>query len=203
MPTSRPILAILGLALAGFDWDGAHGQGRQGVRLSDAELAALDITVLPDGDNLPKGRGTVARGAQVYADACEACHGAAGGGGVARVPALTGGVGTLRSDAPVKTVNSYWPQATAIFDYTRRAMPPQAPQSLGADDLYAVTAYLLSVDGIVARSTALEATSLPRVRMPNRHGFVSYWPPPTKAIKPAFGPPPDTATGAPYDPSRP
>ena len=89
---------------------------------------------------------------------------------------LTGGLGTLTSDRPVKTVASYWPYATTVFDYIRRAMPPTAPQSLTNDEVYAVTAYLLSIDGIVPQNAVLDARTLPNVRMPNRDGFVSWEP---------------------------
>src|SRR5690606_24223943 len=92
------------------------------------------------------------------------------------MPALTGGIGTLAGPAPVKTVASYWPYAAGVFDYVRRAMPPEAPRSLAADDLYAVTAYILSVDGIVAPDAVLDAQTLPRVVMPNRDGFVMWQP---------------------------
>jgi cytochrome c len=141
---------------------------------SAAELAAIDISIMPDGRGLPAGSGTVAQGAAVYAAKCQACHGANGAGGPN--DRLTGGVGSLTSPKPVKTIASYWPYATTVFDYVRRAMPITAPQSLTNDEVYAVTAYLLSVDGIVAKDATLDAASLPKVRMPNRDGFVSWEP---------------------------
>lgn len=137
-----------------------------------AELQAIDISIMPDGRGLPPGSGTVEQGAAVYAAKCQACHGAAGAGGPN--DRLTGGIGSLTSQRPVKTVASYWPYATTVFDYTRRAMPITAPQSLTNDEVYAVTAYLLSIDGIVAKDAKLDAQSLPQVRMPNRDGFVSW-----------------------------
>jgi cytochrome c len=139
---------------------------------SASELAAIDISITPDGSGLPAGSGTVEQGATVYAAKCQACHGANGVGGPN--DRLTGGVGSLASGKPVKTVASYWPYATTVFDYTRRAMPITAPQSLTNDEVYAVTAYLLSIDGIVPRDARLDATSLPEVVMPNREGFVSW-----------------------------
>jgi cytochrome c len=93
---------------------------------------------------------------------------------------LTGGIGSLASGKPVKTPASYWPTATTLFDYTRRAMPIASPQSLSNDEVYAITAYLLSIDGIVANDAVLDATSLPKVKMPNRDGFVRWWPEPRR-----------------------
>jgi cytochrome c len=139
-----------------------------------AELSAVDISIAPDGRGLPAGSGTVEQGAAVYAAKCQACHGANGVGGPN--DRLTGGVGSLATPKPVKTIASYWPYATTVFDYVRRAMPITAPQSLTDDEVYAVTAYLLSVDGIVAKDASLDARSLPKVQMPNRNGFVSWEP---------------------------
>ena len=139
-----------------------------------AELSAIDISIMPDGRGLPAGSGAVERGAAVYAAKCQACHGANGAGGPN--DRLTGGIGSLTSPRPIKTIASYWPYATTVFDYVRRAMPITAPQSLTNDEVYAVTAYLLSVDGIVPKDARLDAESLPKVRMPNRDGFVSWEP---------------------------
>jgi len=146
-----------------------------GRPLTAAEIAKLDLTISPDGAGLPDGSGSVAAGAEVYARKCQACHGAEGAG--KPQDRLTGGVGSLASDKPVKTAVSFWPRATTLFDYIRRAMPIQAPQSLTNSEVYAVTAYLLSIDGVVVRDAVLDAKSLPLVKMPNRDGFVSYWPP--------------------------
>jgi len=93
---------------------------------------------------------------------------------------LTGGIGTLASGKAVKTPVSFWPTATTIFDYVRRAMPIQAPESLTNDEAYAVTAYLLSIDGVVAKDAVLDAKTLPQVKMPNRDGFERWWPAPKK-----------------------
>ena len=132
-------------------------------------LAELDYTVLPDGDGLPAGSGTAREGAQVFQQHCIACHGEKGTGGIN--DALSGGHGTLASDAPKKTVGSYWPYATTVLDYVRRAMPLQAPGTLNDDDLYAVTAYLLYVNGIIGEDASMDAESLPGVKMPNADGF--------------------------------
>jgi S-disulfanyl-L-cysteine oxidoreductase SoxD len=147
-----------------------------GRPLAPEEVRKVDITVWPDGKGLPAGSGSASAGAAVYTKSCQSCHGAQGAGKPQEQ--LTGGVGMLASGKPVKTPNSYWPTATTLFDYIRRAMPITAPQSLSNDDVYAVTAYILSIDGIVPADTILDAKSLPRVKMPNRDGFVSWWPAP-------------------------
>jgi S-disulfanyl-L-cysteine oxidoreductase SoxD len=149
-----------------------------GRPLTPEEIGKLDITVAPDGSGLPPGSGSVAQGAKVYADKCQPCHGAKGQGGPQ--DQLTGGIGTLTSEKPVKTPISYWPTATTIFDYVRRAMPLQSPESLTDDEVYAVTAYLLSIDGVVPQEAVLDAKSLPQVKMPNRDGFVRWWPVPKR-----------------------
>ena len=132
-------------------------------------LAEFDYTVLPNGDGLPAGSGTAREGALVFQQHCIACHGEKGVGGIN--DALAGGHGTLASDVPKKTIGSYWPTATTILDYVRRAMPLQAPGTLSDDDLYAVTAYLLFVNGIIDEGASMDADSLPSVKMPNADGF--------------------------------
>ena len=149
-----------------------------GRPLSPDEISKLDITVAPDGTGLPAGSGSASAGAKVYEEKCQSCHGPKGQGGPQ--DQLTGGIGTLTSEKPVKTPVSYWPSATTIFDYVRRAMPLQTPQSLTNDEGYAVTAYILSVDGIVPQDAVLDAKSLPQVKMPNRDGFVRWWPVPKR-----------------------
>lgn len=139
-----------------------------------AEIAAVDISIPPSGAGLPAGSGSAVQGAAIFSEKCQSCHGAAGAGGP--MDRLTGGVGSLATPTPVKTVASYWPYATTVFDYIRRAMPLTAPQSLTDDETYALTAYLLSVDGIVAKDAVLDAASLPKVAMPNRGGFVDVSP---------------------------
>ncbi|CCD90987.1 putative Cytochrome c [Bradyrhizobium sp. ORS 375] len=134
------------------------------------EIALWDIDVRPDGKGLPQGVGTVARGKDVFAENCAACHGENGVGGTK--DRLAGGQGTLASAMPVKTVGSFWPYATTLFDYIHRAMPYQAPGSLGVDDTYAVAAYILSLNGILPPDGRLDNHSLPDIRMPNRDGFI-------------------------------
>ena len=139
-------------------------------------VAALDISITPDGAGLPPGQGTSQDGIRTYGQLCAACHGNRGRGGMGG--RLTGGIGTLNSDDPIKTVNSYWPYATTLFDYIRRAMPLGAPQTLTDDQVYGLVAFLLSVDRIVEPGEAVNAETLPRIRMPNRNGFVEWWPDP-------------------------
>jgi S-disulfanyl-L-cysteine oxidoreductase SoxD len=134
------------------------------------EIALWDIDVRPDGKGLPPGSGTVTQGKQIFADNCAACHGDNGVGGIK--DRLVGGQGTLASDAPVKTVGSFWPYATTLFDYIHRAMPYQAPGSLSNNDTYAVAAYILHLNGILPADGRLDRDSLPKISMPNRNGFV-------------------------------
>ena len=147
-----------------------------GTPITEAEIAAWDISVEPDGTGLPAGSGSVAEGARLFAGRCALCHGADGKGG--KADALVGGAGSLTSEAPVKTVGSYWPFATTLFDYVRRAMPYFAPGSLADDEVYAITAYVLHLNGIVAEDAVLDAERLVGIRMPNREGFASWWPAP-------------------------
>jgi cytochrome c len=149
-----------------------------GRPLTPEEIRKIDITVTPDGKGLPAGSGSVSAGAAVYAKNCMVCHGVQGSG--KPQDQLTGGLGTLATPKPVKTPASYWPVATTLFDYIRRAMPITSPQSLTNDEVYAVTAYILSIDGIVPADAVLDAKTLPLVKMPNRNGFVSWWPKPPK-----------------------
>ena len=136
------------------------------------EVAAWDISIPPSGEGLPAGGGTAKRGEAVYIAQCQACHGPKGAGKPADL--LVGGVGSLASDKPVRTVGSYWPYATTLFDYTRRAMPATKPLSLSNDEVYAVTAYLLYLDGIISENVEMNASTLPQVKMPNRDGFVDW-----------------------------
>ena|SRR5689334_19123279 len=146
-----------------------------GEPVSAAELARWDISIPPSGVGLPAGSGTARDGLKVYEAKCQSCHGAKGTGKPA--DALAGGMGTLASKTPMRTVGSYWPYATTLFDYVRRAMPLNNPLSLTDDETYAVSAYLLFINGILGEDVAMNAQSLPQVKMPNRDGFISDWPP--------------------------
>lgn len=145
-----------------------YGIGRAAT---PAEIAGWNIDIGRDGSNLPPGSGSVERGRAVFSEQCAACHGDKGQGGVG--DRLVGGQGTLATAKPIRTVGSYWPYASTLFDYIRRAMPQNAPQSLSNEDVYAVAAYVLSLNGIVPDNTVLDAKSLAAIKMPNRDGFVS------------------------------
>jgi S-disulfanyl-L-cysteine oxidoreductase SoxD len=148
----------------------AADQPQFGRAATPADVKLWNIDVLPDGTGLPEGKGSVVQGKKLFNDNCMACHGPGGVGG--SNDRLVGGVGSLATDHPIKTVGSYWPYATTLYDYIRRAMPYQAPGSLSDSDYYAIAAYLLNANGIVPEDTVLDRQSLPKVKMPNRDGFV-------------------------------
>ncbi|MEX3814850.1 c-type cytochrome [Paraburkholderia sp. BR13439] len=141
-----------------------------GKPVSEADLSAWNIDVAPNGHGLPDGSGDVATGGRIFAAKCAACHGAKGEGLIG--DQLIGGAGTLTTANPKRTVGSYWPYATTLFDYINRAMPYNAPQSLSADEVYALSAWILNRNGIVPDDARLDAHSLAAIRMPNRDGFV-------------------------------
>lgn len=133
----------------------------------------MEYRYFPDGSGLPSGQGTVAQGKVVYEQYCQGCHGIEGKGGSA--DELAGAEHTLTENPPDKTIGTYWPYATTILDFTRRAMPLDNPGVLNNDQLYAVTAYLLYLDGILEAEAALSAKTLPKVKMPNRDGFINMY----------------------------
>jgi cytochrome c len=169
---------ILVLALAGCATAGVTSSPLQGPNLgreaTPAQIAGWDISVGPDGAGLPPGKGTPAAGALVYEQKCQVCHGARGAG--QPNDRLVGGQGTLAGTTPVRTIGSYWPYATTVFDYVRRAMPYLQPQSLGNDEVYALTAYLLNLNGIVGENDEMNAQTLPKVKMPNQANFIMMYP---------------------------
>ena len=140
------------------------------------DLKAIDIEVTPDGKGLVPGRGTAETGKTTYANRCATCHGPTGVEGPQDV--LVGGRGSLKAPAqPLKTIGSYWPYATTVFDYVRRSMPYIQPQSLSDDEVYAVTAYLLNLNGIIGDNDEMNAQTLPKVKMPNQVNFIVVYPP--------------------------
>src|SRR5271166_4585160 len=177
MSTLNPIFAlaaVLSLTPTVAAEQGYPARLDIGAAATPQELAKF-FAIPPDGRGLPPGQGTYAQGQKVYAETCAVCHGdklqgipTAGIGG----DKLIGGRGTLASEAPVKTVESYWPYATTLFDYVKRAMPFTAPGSLGDEQVYSVVAYILGEANIVPKNAVLDAKSLPNVVMPNRDGFV-------------------------------
>ena len=146
-----------------------------GKPVTAEDIAPWNIDVAPDGAGLPPGEGSVAAGKQIFADRCAACHGDHGQGGP--MDRLAGGIGTLHDAKPVKTVGSFWPYASTLFDFVNRAMPYDAPQTLSADEVYSVCAYVLFLNGLLPAEAKLDKASLVAVKMPNRDGFVSAYPP--------------------------
>jgi cytochrome c len=137
------------------------------------EVAPWDISIGPDGVGLPPGSGTAKQGEAIYAAKCGACHGEKGGG--KPNDQLVGGQGSLAGDRPaLKTVGSFWPYATTVFDYVRRAMPYNESKSLSNDEVYAVVAYILNLNGIIADDDTMDQQTLRKVKMPNRDGFVTF-----------------------------
>src|SRR5262245_58825445 len=144
-----------------------------GKPLTPAEIAAWDINILPDGTGLPAGSGTPAEGARVYSAKCAMCHGENGKGGPNAK--LIGGE-PIKDMESEKTIANFWPFATTLFDYIRRAMPWRTPRSLTNNEVYALTAYILSLNKLVGESDTINAQTLPKVRMPNRDGFIIRFP---------------------------
>jgi len=174
MSTRELACAALVLVAAGCAAPARVETPNLGRPATAAEIAGWDISVGPDGVGLPAGSGTALKGAAVYEQKCQACHGAKGAG--QPNDRLAGGHGTLASKTPVRTIGSYWPYATTVFDYVRRAMPYTQPQSLSDDEVYAVTAYLLQLNGIIGEADEMNAQTLPKVTMPNRGNFVIVYP---------------------------
>ena len=176
----RTVAAFAAVLLAGSSVDAlaqsadtASEKTSIGSTPPDDLSKAWNIDISPDGANLPDGSGSVSDGKEIFASTCAACHGANGEGGEGMVGGrLVGGQGSLASGKPVKTVGSYWPYATTLYDYVHRAMPFNAPQSLTPDQVYAVSAYVLNLNGIVPDDAVMDKQSLPKVEMPNRDGFV-------------------------------
>jgi len=165
MSTRNSLAIIAALALGAGIAQAADAPGL-GQPVSEADLALWDISIAPDGKGLPPGSGTPAQGKAVYEQKCEMCHGKEGSGGRSA---------TLVSTKD-RTFTNYVPHATTLFDFTRRAMPWQQPKSLTNDEVYAVTAYLLSLAKIIGENEVMNAQTLPKVQMPNRDGFVSRYP---------------------------
>ena len=167
---SLPILLSIGLCAGAT----AQESPNLGIPANPDEVAAWDTDIGPDGAGLPPGAGTVAEGEAVYAIQCLTCHGPEGNGQLNDV--LVGGHGSLTDPAPLKTIGSFWPYATTIFDYIRRSMPYLTPRTLTDDEIYALTAYLLHLNGIIAENDVMDAQSLPAVVMPNRDNFILAYP---------------------------
>lgn len=171
MPKSCVLLGVCSMVVAGWTLAANPEGPRLGQPASADQIAAWNLTIYPDGQGLPPGRGTAAEGKAIYDRQCATCHGPRGMGGSAGE--LAGGSHEgLKGPHPDKTIGSYWPYATTVFDFIRRSMPLDQPGSLSKDQLYAVTAYLLHINGLWEENAELNATTLPKVLMPNRDGFV-------------------------------
>jgi cytochrome c len=166
LPAIGLLLLLAGVGVA--EEPPLYGFGRAAT---EAAIKAWDIDVSPSGAGLPPGQGTVQQGAAIYANKCAACHGPTGTEGPK--DRLVGGHGSLATEHPIKTIGSYWPYATTLYDYIHRAMPLNAPQSLTPDEVYSVVAWLLHQNGIIPADATLDAQTLPSVRMLNRNGFVA------------------------------
>jgi len=150
---------------------------------SEADLAAWNIDIrTPDGAGLPPGRGTVAQGKKIYETQCTACHGADAKGG-AMYGTMVGGIGSFKTDKRVVTPGSMYPYAPILFDYIRRTMPMDRPQTLTTDEIYAVSAYLLNLNGLLSADGAVDQNSMARIKMPNRDGFLVDDRPDSKAVR--------------------
>ena len=163
------LIATIGMPLgctSGYQTRTPIGLGKP---ITENQIQAWNIDIGPSGAGLPPGSSTAIAGEKLYQQQCASCHGDQGQGGVAN--RLVGG-GSLNTDKPVKTVGSFWPYSTTIFDYVKRAMPHQAPQSLMDDQVYAATAYILYLNKIITKDAVMDAKTLPLVKMPNRDGFI-------------------------------
>lgn len=171
MPTREFYLAAFALlALAGATRARAQSPYGIGRIATPAEIAGWNIDIDRYGSNLPPGSGSINHGRAVFDQQCAACHGEKGEGGIGEQ--LVGGQGTLATAKPVRTVGSHWPYAPTLFDYIRRAMPQNAPQSLSNEDVYAVSAYILYLNGLLPGEATLDAKTLSAIKMPNRNMFV-------------------------------
>jgi len=169
----KRIAAIAACGVAALASVSAQEGPGLGVPATAEQVAGWDISIGPDGAGLPPGSGTAAAGKVVYDAKCAACHGVDGAGRPNDV--LVGGQGTLRDAAPIRTIGSFWPYATTVFDYVRRAMPYVTPHTLTPDETYALTAYLLALNKVIGEDDVMNAETLPKVVMPNRASFDSAY----------------------------
>ena len=169
--SKSPKLIAAALLLSGLAAPALAGEFNLGREATPEEVAAWDIDVRPDGQGLPEGKGTVAKGEEIFAEKCAVCHGDFAEG-VDRWPVLAGGTGTLKGESPEKTIGSYWPYLSTVFDYIKRAMPYGDAQSLEADEIYAITAYLLHMNDIVDADFELSKDNFTTIKLPNEANFI-------------------------------
>lgn len=176
-------LVIAGCASQQMAQPVAKPDVKYGHAISEADIAAWNIDIrTSDGKGLPAGRGSVAEGKKTYDAKCLACHGADAKGGTVYGP-MVGGIGSFKTNVRVLTPGSMYPYAPILFDYIRRAMPMDRPQSLTPSEVYALSAYILNLNGLVPADAVMDASSLPKVMMPNRDGFIVDDRPDTQAIR--------------------
>ncbi len=181
MSMRKPLFALTAALALGTGAALAQNAGVRspnlGKPLSEADIKAWDISVLPDGSNLPPGSGTSAQGAKIYAEKCVACHAEGGkGGGAPGAGPLVGGAPLANGIETAKTIANYYAYATTVFDYIRRAMPYNAPLSLADTEVYALTAYILALNKLIGENDVMDAKTLPQVKMPNRDNFILPYP---------------------------
>lgn len=174
MFTLKPVLVAVALLLSATATVSLAETPHLGKPLDEAAIANWDISILPDGTGLPKGSGTSAQGAAIFAEKCSACHGDNARGGAAA--ALVDDRKLAGISASQKTIKNFWPYATTIFDFIRRAMPFTAPRSLSDDEVYALTAYILAENKLIGANDTMNAETLPKVKMPNRDNFIIRFP---------------------------
>ena len=170
MRSAAAAMALLAAGCAGTPAPAPLPAARLGQPVTATEVARWNGDVFPDGRGLPPGRGLAPAGEVLFRPHCQICHGASGRG--ASAEELAGSSEPLTSETPDKTIGSYWPYATTLFDFIRRAKPMGAPGSLSADEVYAISAYLLQINGVIDAAQEMNAGTLPAVRMPNRDGFI-------------------------------
>jgi S-disulfanyl-L-cysteine oxidoreductase SoxD len=175
MSTRKAAIAVV---LALTFGSGGHAQTiGLGQPVSEADVKAWDIAIMPDGTGLPSGSGTSAQGAKVYAEKCVACHAENGkGGGAPGAGPLAGGAPLTNGIDTPKTIGNFYGYSTTVFDYIRRAMPFNQPLSLTDDEVYALTAYILALNKIIGENDVIDAKTLPQVKMPNRDNFIIRFP---------------------------
>lgn len=174
MSMPKILLACIVIAASGSGIALAADAPNLGKPISPADIAPWDVTIMPDGTGLPAGSGTPAQGAPIFAQKCSACHGEEGKGGIAA--AVIPGPPRATMDGGTKTIANFWPYSTTLFDFIRRAMPYNAPQSLSDTEVYALTAYLLALNKVIGSNDTMNAQTLPQVKMPNRDRFIIRFP---------------------------